>query len=196
VTSNAARILVLSALGLSVLGCSPKAARVLKPIDVGRYAVIEPTSGWALVREQFTRRYAGRVFTVDGEQLNTLQVVGGLKATERLRINYGNRGSAPVWPRGGKLEDAPQFILDTLRGEDIPEVAETERTPVSVGMVGGLRFEFHGTTERGLEMTGLAVCSVVSGRLVAAVYTAPSEYYHPLRAEAARQALASFQVRQ
>lgn len=184
------RLFVLFAL-LSVAGCATAGSVSKGPYKVGRVYQIEVGQQWAALPTTMTSQRTGKFLTIDGPNLNLLQLVAALKDDQSLVKERSKDNPVPKYRSDMSQTDIVGFVTDSLATIGYQNIATHALRPSAFGTLGGVRFDLSAQTPDGLNIQGSALFAQSDGKLNLIVYLAPQEYYYSLHAAEVERILSS-----
>ena len=139
---------------------------------------VTPEGNWNRQTKRPIKR--GEIWTIDGTSLNELYFVGGLEAGETMLKDRDKKNNPlPKLPANMLLTDIPEFYESTTRtvlGTSLFEIENVE--PATFLGQSAVKFEFnYGVQGDALVRKGMAMGTLVDGKLYLASYVAPSLHY-------------------
>lgn len=139
---------------------------------------ITPSVDWNRNTSRPIKR--SEIWTLEGTTLNEVYFVGGLDEGKTLFKEFDKKGNPlPKMASGMLLTDIPEFYESSTRtalGTSLFEIESVE--PTTFAGQPGVKFTFHyGIQNDALIRKGMAMGTMVDGKLFLASYIAPSVYY-------------------
>lgn len=122
----------------------------------------------------------GELWTIDGELLNQLSFIDGVRAGQHVLSKRRRTRSAPdgaYFKPGLDALQLQQLFVDAYAGEGMVNAAASGLRPARFGEVEGFRFELAFASPEGLIYRGKVLMAERDARLYALVFLAPGEYY-------------------
>jgi hypothetical protein len=133
------------------------------------------------------------LWTIDGNALNSLSILSGIKPGEHVFLLARERKSRPdgPWFRAGmRPDEIRDLVLDGLREQHWGAVSAGVLRPHRFGTeVEGLRFDIAMASPDGLLYAGTVAAAEKDGRLTILLWKAPREHYHGRDIEAVARML-------
>jgi hypothetical protein len=175
------RLVALLAL-LLLTGCATASSVSKGPYKVGNVYQIEVGQQWAALPSTLTSERSGKFLTIDGPDLNLLQLVAALKDKQPLIKERSKDNPVPKYRSDMSQTEIVEFVTDTLATEGYQNIATQALRPSAFGTLSGVRFDLSAQTPDGLNIRGTALFAQRDEKLNLIVYLAPEEYYYGLHA--------------
>jgi hypothetical protein len=144
-----------------------------------------------LTAVSYANTKAVRVLSIDGALLNRLYLIGGLNAGDTMIRTVTKDKPAPAIRSGMSATERMEFVADNITLLGYQRVETSRPRPAKFGGQDGLRFDFAGKTNEGLDMKGTAQVAEVDGKFYAIIYLAPAEHYYQATLAEAEAVMAS-----
>jgi hypothetical protein len=123
-----------------------------------------------------------QVWTIDGQQLNLLYLLHGVREGEYIflgRRQTRRRPDGAFFRSGMRADEVRDLIVDGLLAAGLVGVRTQDLRPDDFAGREGLRFEMTMTNQEGLKYQGMAAAFEHDNQLALALFMAPGEYYYP-----------------
>ncbi len=184
------RLVALLAL-LLLTGCATAGSVSQGPYKVGNVYQIVVGQQWASLPQALTSQRTGKFLTIDGPDLNLLQLVAALKNNQSLIKERSKDNPVPKYRTDMSQTEIVEFVTDTLATLGYQNLSTQALRPSAFGTLAGVRFDLSAQTPDGLNIKGTALFAQRDEKLNLIVYLAPEEYYFGLHAAEIERILGS-----
>lgn len=176
---------------LLLAGCATATSVSEGPYKVGKAYQIEVGQQWAALPQVLTSQRTGRFLTIDGPDLNLLQLVPALKENQSLLKERSKDNPVPKYRADMSPTEIVEFVTDTMATQGYQNISTQALRPSPFGTLSGVRFDLRAQAPDGLNINGTALFAQRDGKLNLIVYLAPEEYYYGLHASEIERILSS-----
>ncbi len=132
--------------------------------------------------QALTSQRTGKFLTIDGPDLNLLQLVAALKDKQSLIKERSKDNPVPKYRTDMSQTEIVEFVTDTLATLGYQNLSTQALRPSAFGTLACVRFDLSAQTPDGLNIKGTALFAQRNEKLNLIVYLAPEEYYFGLHA--------------
>ena len=137
---------------------------------------------WAEMPSTFVALQNGKLLSIDGPLLNSLQLVGNLPEGKSLIKSKSKEDPVPEYRNDMRATEIVEFVVDSLTRQGNVNVEAQMIRPAAFGASEGIRFDIVGAAQNGLSLKGTALFSQGEDGLNLILFMAPEEHYYGLHA--------------
>jgi hypothetical protein len=148
------------------------------PVALAKGQSVTLQTDWADVTPVTPQKQSGvRVLSIDGPALNRLYLIQGLPPGKGLIRRTAKEKPVPVFRTDMSPLELVEFVADSVAAAGFQRLETTNLRPGHFGATDALRFDLNAVTPSGLDVSGTSQVAISDGKLVGAVFIAPSEHY-------------------